>query len=62
MIAAQMGDTHYRDRILWMLLTCRPDLLPIDLKRELKPASDTAIASGRLFPPAQVIYAVSAGC
>ncbi len=34
MIAAQMGDTRYRGRILWMLLTCRPDLLPIDLKRQ----------------------------
>ena len=32
-IAAQMGDTRYRGRIVWMLLTCRPDLLPIDLKR-----------------------------
>lgn len=34
MIAAQMGNTRYRGRILWMLLTCRPDLLPIDLKRQ----------------------------
>ena len=34
MIAAQMGDTRYRGKILWMLLTCRPDLLPIDLKRQ----------------------------
>ena len=34
MIATQMGDTNYRGRILWMLLTCRPDLLPIDLKRQ----------------------------
>ncbi len=34
MIAAQMGDTRYRGRVLWMLLTCRPDLLPIDLKRQ----------------------------
>jgi ATP-dependent 26S proteasome regulatory subunit len=34
MIAAQMGDTHYRGRIVWMLLTSRPDLLPIDLKRQ----------------------------
>ena len=32
MIAAQMGDTRYRGKILWMLLTCRPDLLPIDLE------------------------------
>ncbi|HKE88048.1 MAG TPA: AAA family ATPase [Vicinamibacterales bacterium] len=34
MIAAQMGDTTYRGRIIWMLLTARPDLLPIDLKRQ----------------------------
>jgi AAA+ superfamily predicted ATPase len=34
MIAAQMGDTQYRGRIVWMLLTARPDLLPIDLKRQ----------------------------
>jgi len=34
MIASQMGDTRYRGRILWMLLTCRPDLLPIDIKRQ----------------------------
>jgi ATP-dependent 26S proteasome regulatory subunit len=29
-----MGDTRYRGRILWMLLTARPDLLPIDIKRQ----------------------------
>jgi SpoVK/Ycf46/Vps4 family AAA+-type ATPase len=34
MIATQMGDTRYRGKILWMLLTARPDLLPIDLKRQ----------------------------
>jgi AAA+ superfamily predicted ATPase len=34
MIAAQMGDTRYRGRVVWMLLTSRPDLLPIDLKRQ----------------------------
>lgn len=34
MIASQMGDTRFRGRIVWMLLTCRPDLLPIDLKRQ----------------------------
>lgn len=34
MIAQQMGDTAYRGKILWMLLTARPDLLPIDLKRQ----------------------------
>jgi SpoVK/Ycf46/Vps4 family AAA+-type ATPase len=34
MIANQMGDTRYRGKILWMLLTARPDLLPIDIKRQ----------------------------
>lgn len=33
-LASQMGDTQYRGRIIWFLLTCRPDLLPIDLKRQ----------------------------
>ncbi len=34
MFATQMGDTRYRGRLLWMLLTARPDLLPIDIKRQ----------------------------
>ena len=29
-----MGNTDYRGKIVWFLLTCRPDLLPIDLKRQ----------------------------
>jgi ATP-dependent 26S proteasome regulatory subunit len=33
-IANAMGDTANRGRILWVLMTCRPDLLPIDLKRQ----------------------------
>jgi AAA+ superfamily predicted ATPase len=33
-IASFMGDTSYRGRIIWFLITCRPDLLPIDLKRQ----------------------------
>ena len=33
-LAAQMGDTRYRGRLIWFLLTCRPDLLPVDLKRQ----------------------------
>ena len=33
-IASFMGDTRYRGRILWFLITARPDLLPIDLKRQ----------------------------
>ncbi|MGA9771994.1 MAG: AAA family ATPase [Blastocatellia bacterium] len=33
-LAAAMGDTKNRGRILWILMTSRPDLLPIDLKRQ----------------------------
>ena len=33
-IASFMGDTQYRGKIVWFLLTCRPDLLPVDLKRQ----------------------------
>src|SRR5439155_25755249 len=33
-IAAFMGDTRNRGKILWFLITCRPDLVPIDLKRQ----------------------------
>ena len=54
MIASQMGDTRYRGKLIWMLLTSRPDLLPIDLKRQgraevhlplFSPRSDAEIAS-----------------
>lgn len=33
-IAAAMSNTENRGRILWVLMTSRPDLLPIDLKRQ----------------------------
>ncbi|MEO8504873.1 MAG: AAA family ATPase [Acidobacteriota bacterium] len=33
-IASFMGDTRNRGQILWFLITARPDLLPIDLKRQ----------------------------
>ncbi len=33
-LASFMGNTEYRGKIVWFLLTCRPDLLPIDLKRQ----------------------------
>lgn len=33
-IATAMGNTANRGRILWILMTSRPDLLPIDLKRQ----------------------------
>jgi AAA+ superfamily predicted ATPase len=33
-IAQFMGNTEHRGRVIWFLLTCRPDLLPVDLKRQ----------------------------
>ena len=33
-IASFMADTRNRGKILWFLITARPDLLPIDLKRQ----------------------------
>ncbi|MGZ6071767.1 MAG: ATP-binding protein [Myxococcaceae bacterium] len=33
-IASFMGNTEFRGKIIWFLLTARPDLLPVDLKRQ----------------------------
>jgi AAA+ superfamily predicted ATPase len=33
-IAAFMSDTDNRGRVIWFLLTARPDLLPVDIKRQ----------------------------
>ena len=33
-IAQFMGNTEYRGKVIWFLLTSRPDLLPVDLKRQ----------------------------
>src|SRR5262249_48004456 len=33
-LSAFMGETKYRGRIVWFLITSRPDLIPIDLKRQ----------------------------
>jgi SpoVK/Ycf46/Vps4 family AAA+-type ATPase len=33
-LASFMGDTQHRGKIVWFLITSRPDLLPVDLKRQ----------------------------
>src|ERR1017187_2502400 len=33
-IAAFMGNTELRGKVIWFLLACRPDYLPVDLKRQ----------------------------
>jgi len=44
-----MSDTSNRGRILWFLMTARPDLMPIDLKRQGRAEEHIA-----LFPPETV--------
>jgi SpoVK/Ycf46/Vps4 family AAA+-type ATPase len=33
-LASFMADTRHRGKVLWFLITARPDLLPVDLKRQ----------------------------
>jgi AAA+ superfamily predicted ATPase len=33
-LASFMGNTEFRGKIVWFLITSRPDLLPVDLKRQ----------------------------
>jgi len=42
-----MGDTRRRGRVIWFLMTSRPDLVPMDLKRQGRAEEHIA-----LFPPA----------
>ena len=45
-IATAMSDTTNRGRIIWFLMTARPDLMPIDLKRQGRAEEHIS-----LFPP-----------
>ena len=45
-IATFMSDTVNRGRIVWFLMTARPDLMPVDLKRQGRAEEHLA-----LFPP-----------
>jgi hypothetical protein len=42
-----MGDTRRRGKVIWFLITSRPDLVPVDLKRQGRAEEHIA-----LFPPA----------
>src|SRR5437016_3015206 len=46
LLAAFMGDTRRRGKVLWFLMTSRPDLVPVDLKRQGRAEEHLA-----LFPP-----------
>ncbi len=46
-LAAFVGDTRRRGKVIWFLLTSRPDRVPVDLKRQGRAEEHIA-----LFPPA----------
>src|SRR5438477_8145802 len=48
-LAEFMGDTRRRGKVIWFLMTSRPDLVPVDLKRQGRAEEHLA-----LFPPATV--------
>lgn len=49
-IAQFMGNTELRGKVLWFLLTCRPDLLPVDLKRQGRAEEHIALFYPRTEP------------
>ena len=48
-IAQAMSDTRFRGKIIWFLVTARPDLMPVDLKRQGRAEEHIA-----LFYPATI--------
>jgi SpoVK/Ycf46/Vps4 family AAA+-type ATPase len=51
-LASFMANTEYRGKIVWFLITCRPDLLPIDLKRQGRAEEHLAL----FYPQNQAEY------
>jgi AAA+ superfamily predicted ATPase len=51
-LASFMANTEYRGKIVWFLITCRPDLLPIDLKRQGRAEEHLAL----FYPSTQEEY------
>ena len=51
-LATFMANTEYRGRIVWFLITSRPDLLPIDLKRQGRAEEHVAL----IYPETDAEY------
>ncbi|MCL2626221.1 MAG: AAA family ATPase [Cystobacterineae bacterium] len=56
-MAALMGDTQYRGKMIWFLLTCRPDKLPIDLKRQGRAEEHLALFHPETAEEKNALYA-----
>ncbi|MGC4115808.1 MAG: ATP-binding protein [Myxococcales bacterium] len=59
-IASFMGNTEFRGKIIWFLLTCRPDLLPIDLKRQGRAEEHLALFYPQTDPERDELFKVVA--
>jgi len=57
-IASFMGNTSYRGKIIWFLITCRPDLLPIDLKRQGRAEEHLALFYPETMEEKEELYRV----
>ncbi|RKX79380.1 MAG: AAA family ATPase [Spirochaetes bacterium] len=55
-IASFMGNTEYRGKIIWFLITCRPDLLPIDLKRQGRAEEHLALFYPETFEEKEELF------
>src|SRR4051812_28745519 len=55
-IASFMGNTEFRGKIVWFLLTCRPDLLPIDLKRQGRAEEHLALFYPQTDPEREELF------
>ncbi|GHV60345.1 ATPase AAA [Spirochaetia bacterium] len=55
-IAGFMGNTAYRGRIIWFLITCRPDLIPIDLKRQGRAEEHLALFYPETAPEREALF------
>ena len=53
-----MGNTEYRGKIIWFLITCRPDLLPIDLKRQGRAEEHLALFYPETIEEKATLFAV----
>ncbi|MBX3102924.1 MAG: ATP-binding protein [Bacteroidetes bacterium] len=58
MIASFMSNTEHRGKIIWFLLTARPDLMPVDLKRQGRAEEHIALFYPETIAEKKELFAV----
>jgi len=58
MIARFMADTKHRGKIIWFLLSSRPDLMPVDLKRQGRAEEHLALFYPETLPERRELFEV----